>query len=337
MTHSHQLRAIAPALAALLLALTPCAVLAAPTNTPPPGPPAEAGPPVTTPLLPPTAPIPTSMSPGAVTVNTIHPGDQLSISVYGDTALTGTTIVQSDGTIQYPLIGRVYVLGQTAAEARDTVAKAMSKYLKHPSVSLSVSQQGLMNVMVMGNVKTAGKYALRGGAHLSDAIAAAAGVATVNGDYPPVRVMQPSGVVQTINLQKLLHDGDASQNIELGDNALVYVTGAETIRVQVLGAVTRPGNVEVTQGDRLSMALARAGVETAARPDLNRVFLSRKDPATGKTLAAYQFDMHMALEKGDQRYDPILQKDDTIFIPEARQVSQGTIGLLAIFGRLLGF
>ena len=39
----------------------------------------------------------------------------------------------------------------------------------------------------------------------------------------------------TVSLQKLLHDGDATQNLELADNAIVYVTGAETIRVQVLG------------------------------------------------------------------------------------------------------
>jgi protein involved in polysaccharide export with SLBB domain len=103
----------------------------------------------------------------------------------------------------------------------------------------------------------------------------------------------------------------------------------------VLGAVVRPGNVEVNQGDRLSMALARAGAEAGAKPDLTRVYLTRKDPATGKAVS-YQIDMFQALQRGDQRYDPILQKDDTVYIPEARQVSPLLAGVLGVVGRLLG-
>jgi polysaccharide export outer membrane protein len=347
MTLHHRLPALAPAAAAVLLALTPCGALAAKAPATP-GPPPPAPAPISSPApqpaasaVPPsiTAPPPSGASalPSSTTSTQIHPGDQLAIGVYGNTELSQTTVVQSDGTIQYPLIGRVFVGGQTAAEARDAVAAALSKYLRHPVVTLSITQQGQINVLVMGNVKNSGKYAMRNNAHVSDALAASGGVATLNGDYPPVRIVQPDGSVVMANLQKLLHDGDATQNVELGDNAIVYVTGAEVIRVQVLGAVSRPGNVEVNVGDRLSMALARAGVEASAKPDLNRVSLTRRDPATGKAMATYQFDMFQYLQRGDQRYDPILQKDDTIYIPEARQVSPALIGILGIFGRLLGF
>jgi polysaccharide export outer membrane protein len=353
MTLHHRLSALAPAAAAVLLALTPCAAGAAKTpaapGAPPPAPAstaqASAAPQARTSALPSTVtappPAPDNSGPAApsnaTTSALIHPGDQLAIAVYGSPELTQTTIVQHDGTIQYPLIGRVMVGGQTPAEARDVVAAALGKYLKHPAVTLSVAVQGQMSVTVMGNVKNSGKYPLRNSARLSEALAASGGVATLNGDYPMVRVLQPDGGVVMANLQKLLHDGDSTQNVELGDNAIVYVTGAEIIRVQVLGAVSRPGNVEINVGDRLSMALARAGVESAAKPDLNRVSLTRRDPSTGKAMATYQFDMFQYLQKGDQRYDPILQKDDTIYIPEARQVSPALIGILGIFGRLLGF
>jgi protein involved in polysaccharide export with SLBB domain len=177
---------------------------------------------------------------------------------------------------------------------------------------------------------------MRNGAHLSDAIAASTGVATMNGEYPAARVTQPDGTFKTVSLQKLIRDGDSSQNIDLADNAIVYVLGAETFRVQVLGAVTRPGNVEVNEGDRLSMALARAGAEASQKPDLNRVYLTRVDPATGKTLPSYQIDLYQALQRGDQRYDPILRKDDKIYVPEARQINALMIGVLGTLGRILG-
>jgi protein involved in polysaccharide export with SLBB domain len=139
-----------------------------------------------------------------------------------------------------------------------------------------------------------------------------------------------------VNLQKLLHDGDTTQNVELEDNAIVYVTGGETIRVQVLGAVSRPGNVEVNKGDHLSMALARAGAEAASRPDLNRIIITRKDPVTGQ-MTPYTVNLYQALEKGDQRFDPVLVQDDKIFVPEAHGISPVTAGVLGILGRLLGF
>jgi protein involved in polysaccharide export with SLBB domain len=314
---THSLRALAAA-AAILLAAAPLAAFA--QSTPPLEPPSSAPPPITG--------GPSTTSP------TIHPGDQLAISVYGHPDLTQNAVVQADGTIQYPLVERVLVAGMSAAEARDALARKLQKFLKHPIVSLAVQQQGSTNVLVLGNVRISGRFTLRSGSHLSDAVAVAGGVVQMNGEFPPARLSQ-DGTTETISLQKLLHDGDVSQNPELADNAIVYVTGAETIRVQVLGAVTRPGNVEVFQGDRLSMALARAGAEASVKPDLNHIYLTRVDPATGKTTPSYQIDLYEALKRGDQRYDPILRKDDKIYVPEAPQISAGSIGVLGIIGRLL--
>ena len=314
---THSLRALAAA-AAILLAASPLAAWAQ-TVTPLESPPPAAPPPLG---------VPSTVS------ATIHPGDQLAISVYGHPDLTQNAVVQADGTIQYPLVGRVLVMGMSSAEARDVLARSLQKYLKHPLVSLAMQQQGSISVLVLGNVRTSGRYALRSGSHLSDAVAAAAGIVQMNGEFPAARLSQ-DGTVETISLQKLLHDGDTSQNPELSDNAIVYVTGAETIRVQVLGAVSRPGNVEVNEGDRLSMALARAGAEASVKPDLNHIYLTRVDPATGKTTPSYMIDLYQALKHGDQRFDPILRKDDKIYVPEAPSISAGSIGVLGIIGRLL--
>lgn len=274
----------------------------------------------------------TTLAPGA----TINAGDKLAVSVYGDPSLSQTVVVQADGTVQYPLVGRVPVAGSTPAQAKATFTRAFTRYLKHPVVAVSIAESGQMGVLVMGNVKLSGKYSVRSGAHLTDAIAAASGVRNLNGAYPLVRIAKPDGTVETADLDALLRKGDVTQNPVLADNSIVYVTGADTIIVKVLGAVSRPGNVEVNQGDRLSTALARAGVQSSAHPDLNRVTVERTDPVTKKA-TSYQLDVYQSLQKGDVRYDPILQKDDVVFIPESRQTSPATIGLLGILGRLLRF
>jgi protein involved in polysaccharide export with SLBB domain len=321
---THSLRALA-AVAALLLAAAPFAPAGAqtPSTTSP----------ASTPAATPAPSAPDTSGAGTVSP-VIHPGDVLFITVFDEPALPQTAVVQADGTIQYPLAGRVLVAGMSAAEARDVLTRALHKYMKHPAVTLAVQQAGQINVLVLGNVKNSGKFQMRSGARLSDAIAAAAGVAVYNGEYPTARISETDGTLATASLEKLIRGGDATQNLPLEDNSIVYVTGAETIRVQVLGAVSRPGNVDVNDGDHLTMALARAGAESSVRPDLNRVTLTRVDPATGKN-TSYQIDLFRYLEHGDKRYDPVLRKDDTIYVPEARSVSAGSIGLLGLLGRLL--
>jgi protein involved in polysaccharide export with SLBB domain len=319
---THSLRAVAAAAAAFLLvsSLVPAGAQTTPQPiAPPPGPAATPAPDM-----------------GSTVSPVIHPGDQLAITVFDEPSMP-PFVVQADGTIQYPLAGRILVAGLTPAEARDAVTHALRKYMKHPSVTVAVAQQGQMGVLVYGNVKNTGKYLLRSGARLSDAVAAAGGVAVFNGEYPTARVSELDGTLAVANLEKLLREGDATQNLPLEDNSIVYVNGGETIRVQVLGAVSRPGNVEVNVGDRLTMALARSGAEAAAHSDLNRVYLTRIDPATGKTLPSYEINVYQALERGDQRYDPILRKDDKIYVPEARSISAGSAGLLGLLGRLLRF
>ena len=316
---THLLRALAAA-AALLLGAAP---FAAGAQTQPAAPATPA----------PATPDPAALNSGTVSP-VIHPGDVLSITVFDEPTLPQTVVVQSDGTIQYPLAGRVLVSGMSAAEARDVLTRALKKFMKHPAVTLAVQQQGQINVLVMGNVKTTGKYQMRSGARLIDAISASGGVASVNGAYPIARISESDGTIASASLEKLIREGDATQNLPLEDNSMVYVTGGETIRVQVIGAVSRPGNVEVIVGDHLTMALARAGAEASVHPDLNRIVLTRLDPATGKN-TPYQIDLFQWLQRGDKRYDPVMQKDDTIYVPEARSISAGSMGLLGILGRLL--
>jgi protein involved in polysaccharide export with SLBB domain len=107
-------------------------------------------------------------------------------------------------------------------------------------------------------------------------------------------------------------------------------TGAEKIRVQVVGAVLRPGYVELSEGDRLSLALARAGADAAVKPDLSRVYLTRADATAGKTAAFYLIDVYQALQRGDQRYDPILRNGDKIFVPEKRALNVKMIAIKTI-------
>jgi len=244
----------------------------------------------------------------------LHSGDQLNVVVYGEQTLTGPATVLPDGTITMPLVGRVHVGGETSDEAAQTITQALQKYLKHPAVTISVTQEGLLNVLVLGNVKSPGKYAISPTSHLTDAIAAAGGLGPTDGPFPDARVGTPRGTVTQVSLQKLMLGGDTSVDVPMEDGAVVYVPAPLTINVEVLGAVDHPGEIQINDGDRLSMAIAKAGNSASASADLNHIHVTR--PLPNGTSQNFDVNLYDKLEKGDLSTDLVLQKGDVVYVPQ---------------------
>jgi len=194
------------------------------------------------------------------------------------------------------------------------VAASLKRFIRQPQVSVVVSKEGPLEVLVLGNVKTPGKYELPSRSHLTDALASAGGLGTTDGDFPIARLANARGDVQQVSLQKLLHDGDTSQNLALADEMTVYVPSALTLNVQVLGAVDHPGDVTVHEGDRLSMAIARAGNGVNSKSDLNHITLRRVDSSgVTKTMNINLYDV---LKSGDISRDPVMEKNDLVYVPQ---------------------
>jgi len=266
----------------------------------------------------------------------IHPGDQLLVSVYGETALTQTVTVLPDGYVNLPLVGRVRLAGRTPEAARKQLAVALEQYIRDPLVTVEVVTQGQIDALVLGDVKSPGKYALRSNAKLSDAIAAAGGLdSSLVGELPIARVQNDGGAVRTSSLQGLLRDGDATQDVPLSEGAVVYVQSRQTFFVEVIGAVDHPGDVQLHAGDALSVAVAKAGNSATAQSDLSHIYISRK--ATNGTDVTQEVDMYQALEHGNLAGDPKLQKGDVVYVPQTRKPGTSGSSILNFIRLILGF
>lgn len=272
---------------------------------------------------------------GEPTRNTvIHAGDQLSVQVFGDQSLTQTTLVLGDGTVDYPLIGHVKVAGKTPDQAAAAIANHLHVYVRHPVVTVSIAQLGQPDVLVLGDVKNPGKYQLRSDGRLTDAIASAGGLSSVNGAFPDARISDAEGNVETVSLEKLLQGGDSALDRRLSEGSVVYVPGPVQFTVDVTGAVDHPGDVQVAEGDHLSVAIARAGDSQSAHSDLNHIRVIHTD-ATGKQTTT-EVNLYDALKNGDEKTDVALQKGDVIYVPEAYQHRTDFMsGLLYVLTRII--
>jgi polysaccharide export outer membrane protein len=268
----------------------------------------------------------------------IRPGDDVMLSVFGEPTLSPQQPLKvlPGGTISVPLVGVVSVGGLTTNEASDAVAHKLAKYLRSPKVAISVFAIAPVEALILGNVKTPGKYVLTPPARITDAIAAAGGLGPVDGDFPDARLVEPDGTMRTVSLQKLLHDGDLALNAPLTSGAEVYIPSPDSFDVRVVGAVDKPGDVVLHPGDDLALAIARAGTSTNSNPDLNRVTVTRTGP-DGKTTAT-NVNLYDILKNGDLSRDMTMQKGDLVYVPEASRNKGGFFGdALGLLRRLIFF
>jgi polysaccharide export outer membrane protein len=268
----------------------------------------------------------------ALADTSISPGDILDVQVFGEPTLSQQLTVARDGSVTMPLVGRVIVRGMSTTQTASTIASGLKRYLRAPIVAVGIKTEGLYTVLVLGNVKTPGRYTVQPGSRLTDALAAAGGLGPVNGPLPAARV-SVHDVVHEVSLDALLRKGDLTADLPLADASAIYVPAPATIRVRVLGAVDHPGDVEVNQGDRLAVAVAKAGNSANANADLNRIKVTRVAP--GGAPSVVEVNLYRALQNGDLSTDLVLKTDDVVFVPEAKRRVDGFSLLLGAIRRLV--
>jgi polysaccharide export outer membrane protein len=103
----------------------------------------------------------------------LGPGDQLRITVFGETDLTGQFVVGSQGTIAYPLVGEVRAAGLTVAQFTTALQSSLQAYVRQPNVSVEVANY--RPFFILGEVQRPGTYPYSASLTVLNAVATAGG------------------------------------------------------------------------------------------------------------------------------------------------------------------
>ena len=101
--------------------------------------------------------------------------DVLDIAVWNVAEMQKTVPVRPDGKISLPLVNDVTAAGLTPMELRNLLTKKIADYVQNPDVSVVVREIHSLKVSVIGQVRTPGRYDLRGPSTVLDALALAGG------------------------------------------------------------------------------------------------------------------------------------------------------------------
>lgn len=199
---------------------------------------------------------------------TVGVTDVLKITVFNEEALTGSFRIDDDGSISYPMLGRISVAGKSVREIEEQIRTALlDGWVRRPEVAVEVEQFRSRTLFIMGEVRTPGKYPLQGDMTLLEVLALAGSVTSeASAD---VRILRPrdqkvdgpakpddSVEVLRVNLDDM-NSGKMSANIVLQDGDTVYVPTAE--RFYVSGHVRTPGSFKFVRGLNVQQAIAVAG------------------------------------------------------------------------------
>jgi polysaccharide biosynthesis/export protein len=105
----------------------------------------------------------------------IGPGDILDISVWKDEALTKLVPVLPDGTISFPLVGKLTAGGRTLDDFKADLEARIQRYVPEPVISVSIQQVNSMMVYVIGRVNSPGRVVLNNNVTALQALAMAGG------------------------------------------------------------------------------------------------------------------------------------------------------------------
>lgn len=210
-------------------------------------------------------------------------------------------MVQDNGTINVPFVGRVKVMGRTLAKVEAEIASRLEGKATSPQVIVRLASSPSAHVSIIGDVKNSANIPVTPkGEKLLDVLAAAGGVT-----HPLNKVaiqLSRKGVNARMPLDKIIDDPKQNLRLMPGD---VVAALFQPWTFSVLGATGKNQEVPFeAAGISLAQALSRSGGLNDMRADPAGIFLFRfedaglvdlphnPEPIDGKIPVVYQIDFN---------------------------------------------
>jgi polysaccharide export outer membrane protein len=112
----------------------------------------------------------------AADVYRLNPGDKLEITVWEEDKLKQEVVVLPDGTISFPLAGRVPAAGKTTDDLVILLRERLSKFIPDAEINVRlIAAEGNL-IYVTGEVTKPGKFVMKGPTDVMQALSMAEGL-----------------------------------------------------------------------------------------------------------------------------------------------------------------
>ncbi len=246
----------------------------------------------------------------------LGPGDRIEVEMLGKPNSRAQLTVGPDGKVYYDLLPGLDVWGLTLTQTRQLLVKELEKFISMPEVSVTLKAVGSKFIWMLGQVNRPGIYPAVAPMTLLEALSAAGGTARASSAVTTVDLADlrhafviRNGQSLPVDFQRLLRDGDMSQNIYLLPGDFVYVPSGAAREIYLFGAVRTPRPMPLSEHPTLVSAIAAGG---GPLPDafVSQVAIIRGSLSTPEVAIIDYND----ILKG-RASDVELQPHDIVFVP----------------------
>jgi len=223
----------------------------------------------------------------------LGPGDEIIISLWGETQLRESYTIGRNGLVYIERVGQLSLTGKTLEDAKKYLEKQFLKVYEtlkgtRPSTFMDVSlgQLKSINVTFIGEVNSPGVYPIHPFSTALTGLIQVGGIDTT-GSLRNIQIIRSGEDSYIVDFYKFLLSGkSANSKIRLQDNDVVFIP-PRLSRVEIAGAIKRPGIYEANQSDNISdLVNYAAGLRSNAN---NEILVSYKNKNLTKKQGDIEF------------------------------------------------
>jgi polysaccharide export outer membrane protein len=185
-------------------------------------------------------------------------------------------VVDQDGTLQFPYVGRLHVGGLRPEEIQTQLARSLGNTFRNPQITVRVASFRSGQVYIEGEIHTPGSQPVNDiPMTLYDAISRAGGFID-SADQSRV-ILVRDGISRQIDLADGAGQVGNPSQIVLKGGDLIHVLSREDSGVFVMGEVNKPVTALPKRSGKLTLsdALSQAGSLNAATADAAQLYVIR--------------------------------------------------------------
>ena len=223
----------------------------------------------------------------------LGPGDEIIISLWGETQLRESYTISRDGLLYIERIGQLNLTGKTIEQAEIYLVNQFQKVYEtlkgtSPSTFMDVSlgQLKSINVTFIGEVNNPGVYPIHPFSTALTGLIQVGGIDTT-GSLRSIQIIRSEEDTYKVDFYKFLLSGKtANSNIRLQDNDIIFIP-PRLSRIEIGGAVKRPGIYESDKYDNISdLVNYAAGLKTNAD---DKILITYLESSTDGSLAKSKY------------------------------------------------
>jgi len=267
----------------------------------------------------------------------LGPGDEIVLTMWGETQLFIQLAVNREGNIVVPNAGPVPAQGITVDALKERLLRRLTSFYSglhngdtnaNTWLDVSIGKLRTIQVFVLGEVKKPGGYSI---SSISTSFLAlyVAGGPSINGSLRSIDVLRNNKSISTIDFYDYALRGDKSKDVRLQDGDIVFV---KTIgkRVALAGNVIHPAIYELRPKETLHDVLAMAG-GLQANAYVDRAHVERIIPFAERKLYTkniLDLDLKFSSSEDLLKSDFKLENGDIISIFRINEFLQNRVTIL---------